>query len=280
MNFSWIRGCLLSRGMLCSHKAFIFDLDGCIYRGMEVVPKAPQVITLLRKMGKKILFLTNNATKTPEEYVMKLGGMGIQICAEEILSSGTAAAIYILKNFGSVRVFPVGGRALIRELRKMGHRIINARNIKDADFVLSCLDFGFNYTKLNLATQAIFSGARFIATNIDPTLPVKGGWMPGAGTIARAISVATGKKPLVIGKPSTHIVDIAADRLGIDPKDMVFIGDRLDTDIRVAKKMHSYAILVLSGSTTKEEAEQISDPGLKPDLILQDVGYMYELLRR
>lgn len=263
---------------LGSYRAFIFDLDGCVYRGEEIIQGASEVVTRLRAMDKRILFLTNNATKSPEEYMAKLDRLGIKVSLQEILTSGTATAIYLSNNFGSARVFPVGGRALVRELKRAGHRVVSVKEISKADFVVACLDFRFTYLKMSLATKAIFSGARFIATNVDPTLPVEGGMMPGAGAIASAISAATGKEPLVIGKPSPYMVDIAADRLEVAPKDMVFIGDRLDTDIRVGKRAGSFTILVLSGSTTKEEAFQIKDPELKPDLILPDVSHMRDHL--
>jgi len=264
--------------MLRDFRVFIFDLDGCIYRGNVPIPGAADTIAHLRKLGKKILFLTNNATRTPEQYVEKLRGMKIDADVDDVLTSATATAIFLSKKYGKVTVFPVGGRGLVQELEKIGHRIVNAHKIKEADFVVVCLDPEFTYEKLDLACQAIFSGAKLVATNIDPTIPVEGGFRPGAGAIVAAVSAATGAKPEIVGKPFKHIIEIALDRLGIAAGETVFVGDRLDTDIQAGKEVGGFTILVLSGSTKMEAAEKVDDPKQKPDLILPDISHIQRLL--
>jgi 4-nitrophenyl phosphatase len=264
--------------LLKCYRAFIFDLDGCIYRGDLPLTGAAEAVDHVRKLGKKVLFLTNNATRTPEDFARKLSNMGVESSPSEVLTSATATATYLLRNFGASKVFPVGGKALIQELRRMGHRIVNAKNVQDADFVVACLDFNFTYLKMKLASQAIFSGAKFVATNIDPTLPVEGGMAPGAGAIVSAISTVTRKAPLIIGKPSRHIVDVALERLGEKANRVVFIGDRLDTDVQAGKEVGAFTILVLSGSTRLEEAAR-SELKQKPDLILPDVGHLRKYLQ-
>jgi len=263
--------------MLRDFKAFVFDLDGCIYRGDIPFPGAADTIAHLRKFGKKILFLTNNATRTPEQYVEKLKGMNINADVRDVLTSATATAIYLIEKYGKVRVFPVGGQGLIKELVKVGHTIVEAREIKKADFVVACLDPEFTYEKLDLACQAVFSGARFVATNIDPTIPVEEGFKPGAGAIVAAISAATGAKSEVVGKPFGHIIEIALDRLGTAAGKTVFVGDRLDTDIQAGKEVGGFTILVLSGSTKREAVEKVDDLRRKPDLILPDISCIQQL---
>jgi 4-nitrophenyl phosphatase len=257
--------------MLKDYVAYIFDLDGCIYRGNTVITGAAEKIGGLRKLGKKILFLTNNATKTPEEYVDKLTGMGIDTNPKEILTSATATALYLAKNFGKASIFPVGERGLIVELQRAGHRIINVNKSGEVEFVVACLDFSFTYAKMKAACQAIFAGAKFVATNADPNVPVEGGYMPGAGAIVSAISTATGVKPLVIGKPSRHIVEIALERLGVRANRTVIVGDRLDTDVQSGKMVGAFTILVLSGATSPEKAKKTK---LKPDLILPSISHI------
>ena len=257
--------------MLKDYVAFIFDLDGCIYRGNTVIPGAAEKIEELRKLGKKVLFLTNNATKTPKEYVDKLTGMGIDTNPKEILTSATATALYLAKNFGKASIFPVGERGLIVELQRAGHRIIDVNKLGEAEFVVACLDFSFTYAKMKAACQAIFAGAKFVATNTDPNVPVEGGYMPGAGAIVSAISTATGVKPLVIGKPSRHIVEIALERLGVRASQTVIVGDRLDTDVQSGKMVGAFTILVLSGATSLEKAKETK---LKPDLILPSISHI------
>jgi len=264
--------------MLRGFRAFIFDLDGCIYRGNIPIPGAADTIAHLRKLGKKILFLTNNATRTPEQYVEKLKGMKVDADVDDVLTSATATAIFLSKKYGKVSVFPVGGRGLIQELEKIGHTTVDAHEIEKAEFVVACLDPEFTYEKLDLACQAIFSGAKLVATNIDQTIPVEEGFKPGAGAIVAAISAATGAEPEVVGKPFRHIIKIALERLGTVASETVFVGDRLDTDIQAGKDVGGFTILVLSGSTKRETAEKVDNPKQKPDLILADVSYVQQLL--
>jgi len=264
--------------MLRDFKAFVFDLDGCIYRGRVPIPGAADTIAYLKKLGRKILFLTNNATRTPEQYVEKLKGMKIDADVDDVLTSATATAIFLSKKYGKVSIFPVGGQGLFQELGKIGHTMVDAHEIGKADFVVACLDPAFTYEKLNLACQAIFSGAKLVATNIDPTVPVEEGFRPGAGAIVAAISAATGAKPEIVGKPFEHIIKIALERLGTAAGETVFVGDRLDTDIQAGKEVGGFTILVLSGSTKRETAEKVDDPKQKPNLILPDISYIQQLL--
>jgi len=264
--------------MLREFKAFIFDLDGCVYRGSIPIPGAADTIAHLRKFGKKILFLTNNATRTPEQYVEKLKGMKIDADVDDVLTSGTATAVFLRKKYGKVRVLPVGGQGLVQELEKIGHKVVHTYEMKKVGFVVACLDSRFTYKKLDLACQAIFSGARFVATNVDPTIPVEGGFKPGAGAIVAAISAATGAEPEIVGKPFTHIIKIALDRLETAANETVFVGDRLDTDIQAGKEVGGFTILVLSGSTKREAAGKVDDPKKKPDLILPDISGIKQLL--
>lgn len=264
--------------MLRDFRAFVFDLDGCIYRGSIPIPGAAETIAHLRKLGKKILFLTNNATRTPEQYAEKLKEMEIEADVDNILTSATATAIFLSKKYGKATIFPVGGQGLVQELEKTGHTMVAVHEIEKAEFVVACLDPDFTYEKLNLACQAIFSGAKLIATNIDPTIPVEQGFRPGAGAIVAAISAATGARPEIVGKPFEHIIKIALDRLGTAAGETVFVGDRLDTDIQAGKEVGGFTILVLTGSTKREAAEKVDNPKQKPNLILPDISYIPQLL--
>lgn len=258
-------------------KAVILDLDGCVYRGREPIEGAAEALDAVRDMGLKTLFLTNNATRTVEEYVAKLNSMGIRCGENEVLTSGYATSIYLAGRYGRVRVLPVGGEALERELSKMGHRVLDWRKAGDPEFVVACLDFGFNYEKLKRACLAIFQGARFVATNTDPTLPVEDRLLPGAGSIVAAISKATGRRPLVIGKPSRRIMDIALKRLGVDGSEAVVVGDRLSTDVRAGKKVGAFTVLVLTGASSLRDLERWR--GRRPDLVLNSVSELPKALR-
>lgn len=259
-------------------KAVILDLDGCVYRGRRPIEGAAEVIDTLRDMGLKILFLTNNATKTVEEYVAKLSSMGIHCGEDEVLTSGYATSIYLAEKYGRVRVLPVGGEALEKELSKMGHRVLDWRKSGNPQFVVACLDFKFNYEKLKRACLAIFKGARFVATNTDPTLPVEDYLLPGAGSIVAAISKATGRRPLVIGKPSRRIMNIALKRMSIDGSEAIVVGDRLSTDVKAGKRVGAFTVLVLTGASSLRDLERWRSS--RPDLVLNSIRELPKALKR
>jgi len=259
-------------------EAFVFDLDGCIYVGKRVVPGAPSLVERLRNLNKRVLFVTNNATKTPEGFASKLRGLGIKASGDDVLTSATATAVFMFEKFGSCHILPIGGRGLTDELQKHGHRIVGISRLDRADSVVACLDFQFTYKKLHAASSAILKGNRFIATNVDPVVPVEDGFLPGAGAIVSAISTATNKEPYVVGKPSRHILDLAFKKLGVSPEETVIAGDRLDTDIKGGNDAGAFTVLVLSGATKAEKLQNVCDPRFTPKLTLEDVGHMLPYL--
>ncbi len=259
-------------------KAVIFDLDGCLYRGDIPIEGASEALEELREIGFKVMFLTNNATKTVEEYTSRLNKLGIKCQMEEVLTSGLATSIYLAERYGRVRVSPVGGRALEEELRRMGHTVLNLREKPEVEFVVACLDFDFNYEKLKYACQAIYGGARFVATNTDPTVPVEDRLIPGAGAIVAAISKATGRRPLVVGKPSPIIMRIALRKLGVNGFETVVVGDRLDTDVKAGWRINALTVLVLTGATSLRDLERWR--GIKPSLVLESVRELPKVLRK
>lgn len=258
-------------------KAVIFDLDGCLYRGNTPIEGASNALDELRRMKFKIMFLTNNATKTVEEYTNHLNKLGIKCQKEEVLTSGLATSIFLAEKYGPVKVLPVGGKALEEELKKMGHTVLDWREDSMAEFVVACLDFDFNYEKLRSACQAIYNGAKFVATNADPNVPVENRLIPGAGAIVAAISKATGKRPLIVGKPSQIIMRIALRRLGVEGFETVVVGDRLDTDVKAGWKINALTVLVLTGATSLRDLERWR--GVKPSLILDSVRDLPKALR-
>ena len=259
-------------------EAFVFDLDGCIYVGKRIIHGALEVIERLKQLDKKILFATNNATKTPEEFASKLRSFGIKASSNDVFTSATATAMYLLKEFGRCKVYPVGGKGLTNELRKQGHRVVGLGNVDKADTVVVCLDLQFSYKKLHAASNAILAGRRFIATNVDPVVPVENGFMPGAGSIVSALITATNREPYVVGKPSNSMFDMIFRKLGVSSSKTVIVGDRLDTDIRGGNSSGAFTILVLSGATTTETLDRTSDLGLKPRLTIHDIDHMLSLL--
>jgi len=255
-------------------KAFIFDLDGCIYRGDRPVEGAVDVIDTLRAKEKKVLFLTNNSTKTPREYTNKLRRMGIEASTQEIMTSSLATAIY-MRRLERGGCYVIGEEALESALSGEGFTLLDEAEAKRARYLVCGLDFGLTYEKLVAACFAIQGGAKFIATNADPSLPVEGGFMPGAGAIISAIVEATGVKPIVVGKPSKKIMDIALKRLGVSREEAAIIGDCLYTDLAAGKRAGIYTILVLTGATSKDD---LMESRQQPDLILESVADLLKFI--
>ena len=246
--------------------AYILDLDGVIYRGSNLIDGAVDAVNRLQDRA-KVLFLTNNSTRGRASVAARLEAAGIRCEVGDVITAGYAAAVYIRKRYGACTVYPIGEAGLIEELKAEGHVIS-----EDARFVVVGLDRDFSYEKLRIGLQNITNGAKFIATNTDPVLPTEDGFVPGAGAIVRALETASGKLPLVIGKPNQPIMDIVIDHLGLDVSKCTVVGDRLDTDILAGTRCGMRTVLVLSGVETRGSLER-SD--IEPDLV---IGSIKELL--
>ncbi|CAB50511.1 HAD-IIA family hydrolase [Pyrococcus abyssi] len=255
----------------------IFDMDGVIYRGNKPIPGAKEVIEFLKGNNVRFLFLTNNSTKTPEMYREKLLNMGIDVPAEIIVTSGLATRIYMEKHYPPGKVFIIGGRGLIVEMKKLGWEIISLEEAKrgkwrEIDYVVVGLDPELTYEKLKYATLAIRNGALFIGTNPDTTFPGEEGIYPGAGSIIAALKASTEKEPIIIGKPNRPMYEVIKERC---PGEMWMVGDRLDTDIIFAKRFGMKAIMVLTGVHSLEDIKRLN---IQPDLVLQDISHLVKYI--
>lgn len=221
---------------LRSLRAFIFDLDGCVYTGNTLVPGVRTFLQELREKGRRILFLTNNSREAGEELQAKLARLGIAAVRTEILSAVEIVGPFVRERFGLTRVLAVGSDTLGRLLTEVGHQVLPMEAYRDARVVVVGHDMDFDYRKLTAASRAVASGAAFLAVNLDPRLPVEGGeFYPGCGTIAQAVATAAGIQPEVIGKPRPHIFRVALDRLSVPPEEAAMIGDSLVSDVRGAQ---------------------------------------------
>ena len=253
--------------------SLIIDLDGVLYRGHEAVVGAREFVALLQREGTPFLLLTNNSTRTPGQYVTKLAEMGIAIEESDVLTSAQATALYLERiSPPGAQVYVIGEEGLQVALRE---RYTIAE--ESADFVVVGMDREITYEKLRVATLLIRSGARFIATNPDKTLPTEEGLVPGNGAIIAALEAATGVAPFVVGKPEPAIFDLALARMGVSKEGVAVIGDRLETDILGGRRAGLITILVLSGVTSRQELENST---IKPDLVFQDVRQLYEVWPR
>ena len=238
---------------------YVFDLDGVIYRGTEPQPHAQEVVQSLRESGHFVRFFTNNAAMSRDDYVTKLTAMGIPVSLDEIMTSSYATGLYFAER-GAIgkTVYRIGEDGMARELTAAGMHVICADEEPDAkiDFVVVGLDRDFNYRKLARAMRAIRDGAEFIATNRDATFPVESGdLLPGGGSLVAALVTAVGREPVLIGKPETYAMQKVLDQTGARPDQTIVVGDRLDTDIEAGNRIGAWTVLVLTGVTSREQAE-------------------------
>ena len=264
--------------MLENVHGIFMDLDGCMFRGNSAVPNVGNAISAIKAKGIKVIYLTNNASRSTREYVEHFTRMGLHATEGEFYTSGMATAEYLYGKYGQGRkIYVLGSIGLKDVLSKKGFVIVDESEAKKAEFVVLCLDYQCDYKRLRAACYAIQYGAKFVATNLDRILPVEDGYWPGAGAISDAITSATGVKPFLIGKPSKIIVDMALKHTGFIRNEVIMVGDKVETDIIAAKKSKIRSILVLTGITKKEDLKEIPVK-LYPDLVLESVNDIPSLI--
>ncbi|MFH0818210.1 MAG: HAD-IIA family hydrolase [Candidatus Micrarchaeota archaeon] len=256
-------------------KAAILDLDGVLLLGDDAVPGAPAAVKKLREMGLKLRFMTNNATRSRRMLKKHLSENGFVVEEEELMTSAYGAANYLRERFGSGRVFMIGEEGLSEELDRAGFDLVMDDK---ADFVVVGLDRHFTYEKLSIALRAIKNGARFIATNDDATLPTRSGLLPGAGAMVASLVWCSQKKPdVVVGKPYLLMFEQALKELETKAEETLLVGDRLETDILGGNDIGLHTVLVLTGVSTREDADK-AGPDYKPKLIIDSVEKLPEKL--
>ncbi|KIN01711.1 hypothetical protein OIDMADRAFT_18622 [Oidiodendron maius Zn] len=260
---------------------FLFDCDGVLWSGDHLFPGTVETLELLRSRGKKIVFVTNNSTKSRADYQKKLTSLGIPSTVDEIFASAYSSAIYISRILRlpapKNKVFVLGENGIETELKSEGIEFIGGtdpayrRDITPEDYkgladgslldenigvVLAGLDFHINYLKYSHAYQYLARGAKFLATNIDSTLPSNHTFFPGAGSISIPLIHMTKQQPIALGKPSQAMMDAIEGKFQFDRKKACMVGDRLDTDIRfgIEGKLGG-TLAVLTGVSRKEDWE-------------------------
>jgi len=221
---------------LTSLRAFIFDLDGCVYSGETLLPGVDTVLDALRRSGRGVIFLTNNSRQVADELLGKLRRLGIPATPEEILSAAEVTGPLVHKRYGPSCVLAVGSARFLALLAAAGHAVLPLEDYRRAEVVVIGHDDDFGYRKLTALTRAVRAGAAFVAVNLDPRLPVEAGeFFPGCGAIVEAVAAAAGVRPMVIGKPEPHLFRVALERLGLPPQVVVMVGDSIHSDIRGAQ---------------------------------------------
>ncbi len=273
----------------------LVDLDGVVYRGKDPIPGVAALLNDRAAQGDAIVYVTNNSMHYRADYVDRLAGMGAPVAADRVVSSPRATALYLQEHRPGVRrALTIGASGLERELADVGISVVTANDAAARmkaegidgysaagrpQAVVVGLDPAVTYMRLAAAADCVRAGALFVATNRDPLYPTERGLRPGAGSIVAAVEVAGGTSPLVIGKPQPLLLETAAHAGGGAIDDAVMLGDSLVSDIAAARAVGCRSILILTGVTTRAEADA-APPELQPTWVVADAGELRVLLAR
>ncbi|ODQ64860.1 2-phosphoglycolate phosphatase [Nadsonia fulvescens var. elongata DSM 6958] len=282
-----------------SYDTFLFDCDGVLWSGTHLLPHVVETIELLRSRGKRLIFVTNNSTKSRKAYTGKFAKFGITVSENEIFGSAYSSAVYLSKvlNFPKdKKVLVVGEKGIEEELESVGINYIGgtdpAYNVEATDAslaslardesigaVLCGLDLHLNYYKISKALLQIQDpNCHFLATNIDSTFPSAGRLLPGAGTIVGTLITSSGRTPVALGKPSDEMMNCVKEAYHLDPSKTCMVGDRLNTDMKFGEKGGLGTFMVLTG-VDKEETILGTNPLVTPKFYADRLGLLYELLQ-
>lgn len=237
-------------------KGLILDMDGVLWRDNTPIGDLRRIFRTIREKGFTYVFATNNSLRTPEQYVQKLTGFGIPVEPRQVLTSSLVAADILSKTIPEGQnVFVIGGDGVTLAIKDKGFTILPLGKAQDASAVIMGVDPDINFSKMSEAALLVGRGVPFIATNPDRTFPTPRGIIPGSGAWVSVITTATGVQPIYAGKPSPNIFEMALKRLGTKKNETLIVGDRIETDIVGGQAGGFPCGLVLSGISTREEAE-------------------------
>jgi HAD superfamily hydrolase (TIGR01457 family) len=253
------------------YRGWLLDLDGTVYLGERLIPGADLCVAALRAAGRRVAFLSNKPLQTRAEYAAKLGRLGVPAAADDVINSSLVLARYLRERDPGAPVFVIGEAPMRDEMRAHGFEVRGDERVR---WVVIAFDRTFDYAKLNIALQAVKRGARLIATNPDRTCPVEGGEIPDcAGMIAAVEAVTDRKVEVVVGKPSPIILEVALAALGVRAEETAIVGDRIETDIVMGRRLGLGTVLVLSG-VTRDGDPRIA--AVAPDHVVRSIRDLVE----
>jgi len=258
---------------------FAIDLDGVVYRGETLLPGASDFINEIRRLNKSLIFITNSTLRPRRHYIKRLLKMGINADENEIITAAYATGIFLKKQLKNKKpkIFLLGEDGLKEELGILNPVFIDPESEERSDAVVVGLDRKINYEKICKAFKDILNGSLFIGVNGDYLWPVDNGFMPGVGVFLSALEKATGRSPVIVGKPNTFMLKMAIERKRYHPQNVLMIGDKLDSDIFMGKRAGVKTALVLSGVTTEDELKK-APYEVKPDIVAKDLSHLYKLI--
>jgi len=253
-------------------KLFILDIDGTFYLSGKLFDGSKRFLEVLKELGKKIVFLTNNSNRTIDSYIEEFSNLGIGLSREQIVTAGVATAEYLYEEFGPKHVYIVGTEDIKYEFSRAGHVVVE----DDPEVVVVTFDKSLTYEKLKKATQFISKGALFVVSNPDLNCPSDEGPLPDAGAIASLVRKASGMYPnIVFGKPEPKLIEMVVKHNNVSKEETCMVGDRLYTDILAGIQAGTWTALVLTGEATLEEAQKSP---IKPHIVAKDIGTIADIL--
>ena len=257
--------------ILKNKKLFVLDMDGTFYLGDRIIPGALDFIDRVRSTGKRFLFFTNNSSKVSSFYRQKLEKMGCRVSDEDIITSGDVTIRFLSEKHKGKKVFLLGTELLRSSFVKSGIPLVE----ENPDMVVLGFDTTFSYGRVSLACRYIRNGAEFIATHPDLNCPTEDGFIPDCGAMCAMITASTGIKPRYLGKPYSETIDMIKIITGTKNEDIVFVGDRLYTDIAIGVNNGVTSVLVLSGETA---AEDLEESNVRPDYVFPSLAQLSYIL--
>jgi HAD superfamily hydrolase (TIGR01450 family) len=264
-------------GELRGLDGFLLDCDGTTYLSDRAYPGALDLAACLERLGKRYLWVTNNTSHDAEGYARKLRRLGFAATAANVYTSGRSAIDYMLTRKPQPRVFPLAMPAYEAELAAAGClEVSGGAEPGSVDWVLASVDLSFDWEKLRRACDLLRAGVPLLATHADKVWLTAEGTLPDCGALLAFLHEVTGVEAKVVGKPHPEMVQGALAKAGLEPARAAMVGDRLYTDIRMAKEAGLFAILTLTGEATR--ADLAASP-YQPDLVVTDLGELATMLR-
>ena len=252
-------------------KYFIIDMDGTLYLGDTLIPGADECLRRIEESGRDYYFFSNNSSNSIDICCARLANVGVPVPREKVMLSSYVAALTVKRDYPGKRVYLLGNGNLYDVFREMDVPLAQ----EDADIVMLGFDKDLTYERIRKACRMIANGAVFMATHPDVNCPTPDGYIPDTGAMIEMFAASTGKYPQVLGKPMKATVDYLTQTLSCSRDELAFVGDRLETDIRVGTDHGVPAVLVLTGVTDEEAVRQSS---IRPDLILPSLRDLADYL--
>ena len=247
------------------------DMDGVLIHEQAVIPGAERFVGRLRELGRPFLVLTNNSMYTPRDLAARLAGIGLHLPEERIWTSAMATANFLHSQRPEGSAFVVGEAGLTTALHAIGYTLTE----HDPDYVVLGETRTYSFERISRAIRLVAAGARFIATNPDPTGPTPDGPLPATGSVAALVSRATGVEPYFVGKPNPLMMRSALNAIDAHSESSAMVGDRMDTDVVSGLEAGMHTVLVLTGITSRSDADRFP---YRPSRIVDSIADLVDEL--